>query len=463
MVTGCQASLSISSSNCTKRINVIPSSVTKKASKRLAILSAAFLLASCNGVLDSSVPKHERPVPDELVKKMEIKGMSLGAPILLRIYKQENVLEVWKKDNTQRYAFLTGYEICKWSGELGPKLKEGDKQAPEGFYHVTPALMNPNSKYHLSFNMGFPNAFDRANDRTGSYLMIHGACSSAGCYSMTDEYAEEIYALAREAFRGGQKAFQIQAYPFRMTAENLAKNVNHPDFRFWTMLKEGADHFEVSRLQPKVDVCEKRYVFNRTVEEGETFSSRRECPLAKIPQSLALAFNEKQKKDQDVFSKILKRNANSPFVKEEDKPLTLTASIKASATVGPVTTYDPVAIARAQAARELAEKEAAERAQAQRVATTQPRTQPVTRQASPVRQQAPAVAATPQRRPVVARASEPSVVTQTAAEVKPFTPKPEGESINPISAEIADRISQAHSTSSATIVPQPASRSAPDS
>lgn len=262
--------------------------------------------------------------------------MQAQSPILLRIFKEENVLEIWKKDNTQRYALLDTYEICKWSGKLGPKHKEGDRQAPEGFYHVTPALMNPNSSYHLSFNMGFPNTYDRANDRTGTHLMIHGACSSAGCYSMTDEYVEEIYALAREAFRGGQTAFQIQAFPFRMTPENMARKTAHPDFEFWKMLKEGSDHFEVTRKQPKVDVCEKRYVFNRYTADDVKFNSREICPPAEMPRSLALAFNEKQNKDQSAFDTILKRNASNPFVKPEERPTVLSASIKASATQGPL-------------------------------------------------------------------------------------------------------------------------------
>ncbi|MDJ0612997.1 MAG: murein L,D-transpeptidase family protein [Rhizobiaceae bacterium] len=312
-----------------------------RASKLVTVVFAGTVLAACNGVLESSVPKHEKPVPEYLTKKMKTKGMSLGAPILLRIFKEENVMEVWKQDHTKRYALLNSYEICKWSGKLGPKHKEGDRQAPEGFYHVTPGLMNPNSSYHLSFNMGFPNAYDRANDRTGSYLMIHGACSSAGCYSMTDEYVEEIYAMAREAFKGGQKAFQIQAYPFRMTAENLAQKVGHQDFEFWKMLKEGSDHFEVTRKQPKVDVCEKRYVFNRYADEGERFQSRAICPPAKMPRSLALAFNQKQEKDQSVFDKVLKRNASNLFVKPEDKPRIAQASIKASPTQGALGILEP--------------------------------------------------------------------------------------------------------------------------
>ncbi len=119
---------------------------------------------------------------------------------------------------TAEYALLKTYPICRWSGELGPKIKEGDRQAPEGFYTITPGQMNPNSNYYLAFNTGFPNAYDRSWGRTGSELMVHGDCSSRGCYAMTDEQMQEIYALARESFFGGQKAFQLQAYPFRMTA-----------------------------------------------------------------------------------------------------------------------------------------------------------------------------------------------------------------------------------------------------
>jgi len=327
--------------------------VKSRASKRIAIIFAGLLLSACNGVLDSSVPKHERAVPSYLVKKMETKGMRLGAPILLRIFKEENVMEVWKEDHTKRYALLNTYEICKWSGKLGPKHQEGDRQAPEGFYHVTPGLMNPNSSYHLSFNMGFPNTYDRANDRTGSYLMIHGACSSAGCYSMTDEYVEEIYALAREAFKGGQKAFQIQAYPFRMTAENLALKTGHRDFEFWKMLKEGSDHFEVARKQPKVDVCEKRYVFNRYTEEGIQFGSRTQCPATKMPRSLALAFNQKQDKDQSVFDKILKKNATNLFLKAEDKPTNLSLSIKANPTIGELGILEPKPVVKVAAPTEV--------------------------------------------------------------------------------------------------------------
>ena len=95
---------------------------------------------------------------------------------------------------------------------------QGDRQAPEGFYTVTKAQMNPNSSLYLAFNLGYPNLYDRANRRTGDFLMVHGKCRSAGCYAMTDGLIEEIYALAREAFIGGQETIQVHALPFRMTA-----------------------------------------------------------------------------------------------------------------------------------------------------------------------------------------------------------------------------------------------------
>ena len=275
---------------------------------------ASLVLASCQGALDSMFPKEEKPIPAKLMRKIKDKGMTKSSPILLRIYKTENVLEVWKAKPSGQYAFLTDYEICKWSGKLGPKFKEGDKQAPEGFYSVRPAQMNPRSSYHLSFNMGFPNTFDRAHGRTGSHLMVHGACSSAGCYSMTDEYVEEIYALARESFEGGQKAFQIQAYPFKMTPENLAKHVDSPHFDFWKRLKEGSDHFEVTKRPPKVDVCNRNYVFNQIPDEGSTFHPSKACPEAETPTTLALAYTKKAVDDQDVFVKILSKNAASPFL-----------------------------------------------------------------------------------------------------------------------------------------------------
>ncbi len=287
-----------------------PADIVKKAkrfNKYGLLLAVGLAVSGCQGGIDSVFPKAEVPIPEQLIKKMKAKGMRSTSPILLRIYKSENVLEVWKQKDTGRYGLLETFEICKWSGKLGPKFKEGDRQAPEGFYKVGKAQLNPKSKYHLSFTIGYPNTYDRAHGRTGTHLMVHGACSSAGCYSMTDELVEQIYALARDAIRGGQDFFQVQAYPFRMTAENLAKNATSPHFEFWKMLKEGSDHFELTNYPPKVDVCEKRYLFNREAVDDKKFSSRAICPEVTMPERLLISYKAKLVEEQSEFKKALKR------------------------------------------------------------------------------------------------------------------------------------------------------------
>jgi murein L,D-transpeptidase YafK len=188
--------------------------------------------------------------------------MNKDQPILIRSYKKESELEIWKRRADGQYALLKTFPMCRWSGQLGPKMREGDRMAPEGFYSISPAQMNPNSSYYVSFNMGYPNAYDRSHGRTGAHLMVHGACSSAGCYSMTDDQIGEIYALVREAQNAGQKAVQMQALPFRMTPENLAKHRLDSNIAFWKNLKEGTDYFEVTRDEPQVGVAGGRYVFN---------------------------------------------------------------------------------------------------------------------------------------------------------------------------------------------------------
>jgi murein L,D-transpeptidase YafK len=205
---------------------------------------------------------------------MSSKGMAPSDPILIRAYKKEAEMEVWKRGRDGRYALLKTLPICRWSGQLGPKVRQGDRQAPEGFYAVTPAQMNPNSAYYLSFDTGFPNAYDRAQGATGAHLMVHGTCSSAGCYAMTDQGIAELYAIAREAFAGGQSAFQFQAYPFRMTAENMAKYRADPNMSFWQNLKEGSDRFEATREEPQVAVASGRYVFSVS-PEGEALAARK--------------------------------------------------------------------------------------------------------------------------------------------------------------------------------------------
>jgi murein L,D-transpeptidase YafK len=271
-----------------------------------AAIAAAVALAGCDTDSPPTLSgRSMQPLSERMLTEIDRRNMEKESPILVRIFKEESELEVWKEDKTGRLALLKTYPICRWSGELGPKIKEGDRQAPEGFYTISPGLMNPNSNYYLAINMGFPNAYDRANGRTGGFLMIHGDCSSRGCYAMTDEQIAEIYALARESFFGGQKSFQIQAYPFRMTPVNMAKHRNSPHLAFWKMLKQGYDHFEVTRLEPKVDVCEKRYVFD--AESSSKFSSADRCPAYKVPADLVAAVRDKQRRDDAQTAELISR------------------------------------------------------------------------------------------------------------------------------------------------------------
>ena len=265
----------------------------------VALALTSVLLAACQEYAD--VPKEDRPISFALTSRMEQLQMKETAPILIRIFKEESQLEIWKERNDGQYGLLKTYSICKWSGVLGPKVDEGDRQAPEGFYIVTPAQMNPQSHYYLSFNIGYPNAYDRALGRTGSNLMVHGACSSSGCYSMSDADAGEIFRVARDAFRGGQTQFQIEAFPFRMTAANMAKHRDDPNVPFWKMLKVGYDHFEVTRRPPKVDVCGKRYVFDADAGNA-TFNPVGACPAFKVPVEITTAVDAKEAADDQKFN-----------------------------------------------------------------------------------------------------------------------------------------------------------------
>ncbi len=202
-------------------------------------------------------PAPRRP----LSVRLKAAGFEQGQPVFLRLFKDERVLEVWIGDGA-RYRLFETWPICFFSGRLGPKLKEGDGQAPEGFYEVGRAQLNPNSAYHLAFNLGYPNAYDRAHGRTGAHLMVHGACVSIGCYAMTDAGIEEIYGLVAAALERGQPSVGVHIFPFRMSAAALAAHAGGPWDEFWANLKEGYDAFETLRRPPAVHVCEGRYAFD---------------------------------------------------------------------------------------------------------------------------------------------------------------------------------------------------------
>src|SRR6202158_3248713 len=263
---------------------------------------------------DSIIPtgRSQAPLSEKTLAEIDAKQMEKDSPILARIFKEEAEMEIWKKNRDGEYALLKTYPICRWSGDLGPKKKEGDRQAPEGFYTITPGHMNPASNYYLAFNTGFPNTYDRASGYTGSELMVHGDCSSRGCYAMTDEQIQEIYALARESFFGGQKDFQLQAFPFRMTALNMAKHRNNPNFAFWKMIKEGYDHFEATHQEPKVAVCEKRYVFDPAQPENASkplkFDARGKCPVYRLDPTLADTVLEHRRNEQVQMAQYIARD-----------------------------------------------------------------------------------------------------------------------------------------------------------
>src|SRR3981189_3352100 len=276
-------------------------------------LAAGVLLAGCNSdeISLANNAKANQPVPPKLVADMAAKDMDLQSPMLVRLFKQEAELEVWKQDRSGRFALLKTYPICRWSGALGPKVREGDRQAPEGFYSISPGQMNPQSAYYLSFNTGYPNAFGKALGRSGSQLMVHGDCSSRGCYAMTDEQIAEIYSLGRESFFGGQRAFQLQAYPFKMTPVNMARHRNNPNMPFWKMIKEGWDHFEVTRQEPKVGFCENKYVFDPAAPpdapRAPGFNASAKCPASVIPEEVADAVLEKQQQEASETAKMISR------------------------------------------------------------------------------------------------------------------------------------------------------------
>jgi murein L,D-transpeptidase YafK len=202
----------------------------------------------------------EARVKPALERDLHALGLRYGAPVFMRIFKREKKLELWVEGDQQRYVLFRSYPICTYSGELGPKQKQGDNQAPEGFYRVTAGQLNAQSRYHLAFNLGYPNAYDRAHARSGDFLMVHGSCVSIGCYAMGDDGIEEIYSLAAAALRNGQAAFEVHAFPFRLDAGDVDAERDSPWYAFWNELKPAYDSFELNRRPPLIRVRDRHYV-----------------------------------------------------------------------------------------------------------------------------------------------------------------------------------------------------------
>jgi len=223
----------------------------------------AFVLSGCQS-LES---KDQKPLSPETKALLKQRGAKPGGQMYVRIFKQESEMEIWMEKTSGTYAKIKTYKICNWSGDIGPKTAQGDRQAPEGFYVVTPRQMNPNSKYHLSFNMGYPNAYDKSHNYTGAHLMVHGGCLSKGCYAITDEAVQELYALARESFVGGQRKFLVHAFPFHMTKANMNFRKANKWYGFWQNLKEGHDLFLRTGKPPIAGTKNGRYVFFATPDQ----------------------------------------------------------------------------------------------------------------------------------------------------------------------------------------------------
>jgi murein L,D-transpeptidase YafK len=314
------------------------------------VLLAPFLLAlgGCFSWLgfggDSSVPPSERQLSSATQALLAIKGMRKESPIFIRIFKEESELEIWKwKDG--RFRLFRTYPICAWSGGLGPKVQKGDRQAPEGFYTVSRRQMNPRSLYHLAFNIGFPNAYDSSNGHSGSALMVHGDCRSAGCYAMTDAYIEDIYILAREAFAGGQTRFHVHAMPFRMTARNMQRHRNSPWYPFWRKMKEGYDFFQATGKLPVVKVCSKQYMVNVSFG-GHDPSPTEPCPAyAKLDPSSIRSIDGVP---QSVLANLSGKAGHGSYPATQTKPVvaasfqTPPATSHAAAADGADTSASPV-------------------------------------------------------------------------------------------------------------------------
>jgi murein L,D-transpeptidase YafK len=277
------------------------SQIASAFAKAVVVAFIAAGLSGCSSMVYApKAPVRTGTVHNSTVKQMEALNMDRAAPILIRIYKEESTLEIWKEDRRGKFALLNSYPICKFSGNLGPKLMQGDHQAPEGFYDIAQDQMNPNSSEYLAFNTGFPNAFDRSNGRTGSFLMVHGGCRSVGCYAMTDYAMEEIYALVDEAFKGGQEKVQLQAFPFKMTAQNFAIHRGDPNMPFWEMLKAGSDAFLEAGRPPRVAVCNRQYVFNPAV--AGDFDPSAPCPIGVDSTPVAAALQSPRESSASTVS-----------------------------------------------------------------------------------------------------------------------------------------------------------------
>jgi len=266
---------------------------------------------------DGKLPLPGTPDLKRLDERLAERKVASDASIFIRVFKAESEMEVWTGDEEGNYTLFAKYPICYWSGTLGPKEKEGDKQAPEGFYTVTmEQSIHKGTRWPKALNVGYPNAYDKLNLRTGSHILIHGGCASIGCFAMTNAVSYEVYKLAFDALDAGQPNIPVHVFPFRMTEENLAK-YDAPEWRsFWANLKEGYDLFERTHRPPRVSVCGPRYGF----APASRIEGINPGPIEVCPETAQVIAD---------LSRINKRVAEQP------QPKTETAEIKTASLAGP--------------------------------------------------------------------------------------------------------------------------------
>lgn len=254
---------------------------------------------------DGRLPLPNTPDLLLLNQRLAAAGVKSGAPVLLRIFKESSELELWL-ERSGSYVLFATYPICHWSGTVGPKLREGDKQTPEGFYTITRSQIRHLGRWRSAINLGFPNAYDTANNRDGSYILMHGGCSSVGCFAMTNPVIGEVYGLVKAAIGNGQRHVPLHIFPFRMTDANLARHAESPWQSFWASLKRGYDIFEQSYRPPRVSVCKGEYL----VEEAP--------PANEIQTELARASGKRRAASLNIHGAVRTR-CPEPVVVTADK------------------------------------------------------------------------------------------------------------------------------------------------
>lgn len=288
-------------------------------------------IAICGALLSATPaianPAALKPTPQDVQTLLKTRAIEQSAPIYIRVFKEESELEVWKARSDGRYVAIKTYPICTWSGTLGPKKSLGDQMAPEGFYGFTADGLKPDSKYHLAFNVGYPNALDSALGRTGNFIMVHGQCVSIGCFAMTNDLMEEIYALARDAIEGGVERVPVHIFPFRMTADNLKRHAAHKAAATWAPLKEAYDDFARTQEPPRIGICGSRYVVNPVTSiDG---NARDACP-ARIGKLLAPLSPKKARKlaflSTPLFADGPKTRSIADIATWNEPPLTVSTS-----------------------------------------------------------------------------------------------------------------------------------------